>query len=120
MHRTGPTAGTLLQHFELELRAHGTARVTSGMGDDGRPIPVPARIGVSGSQASMVLNRDSFARGQRDWDSKERPPLRKFGFSASAAAAVGEEKSVIDQLGPESSSTFRYPDGMPCPAEGCY
>jgi hypothetical protein len=42
-HRTGPTVGRFSQGFDIEIRHDGTARVTSGVDDDGRPIAVPAQ-----------------------------------------------------------------------------
>ena len=119
IHRTGPTHGTFFQSFDTHVRADGTARVTSGRDGNGRPIPVPARVGRSDAAVSVLLTPAAFREGQREWRFPKRPPLDRFGFSIGTVASAGGGKSVVDQLGVDPSSTFRYPDGGLCPFEGC-
>jgi hypothetical protein len=118
-HRTGPTAGRFSQSFEVEIRNDGSARVTSGQDDDGRPIAVPAEVGSDGSSVSVRLDAESFRAGQESWHSPEEPPLTDFGFSIGTVAQAGESSSVVDILGTAPSDTFRYPDGGLCAFEGC-
>jgi hypothetical protein len=115
-HREGPSTG---QFFDVEVRDDGTARATSGDDDRGRPIPVPAEVGVGDAAVTLTLGPESFRAGQREWSNPEPPPLEDFGISASSLAKAGADRSVRDQLGLESSATFRYPDGRICRLEGC-
>jgi hypothetical protein len=118
-HRTGPTGGRFSQSFSLEIREDGSARVTSGEDDDGRPIAVPAEVASDGSSVSIRLDADSFRAGQESWYSPEKPPLTDFGFAIGTVAQAGESSSVVDILGTAPSDTFRYPDGGLCAFEGC-
>lgn len=108
-HRMGPAAGAGFgQAFEIELREDGTARVTSGVDDDGRPIAVPAKVGADDSSVSLTLDAESFRAGEVE-----------FGFSAGTQAKAGQSSSVLDYLGSAPSDTFRYSDGGLCDFEGC-
>lgn len=118
-HRTGPTAGTFSQGFDVEIREDGTARVTSGQDDDGRPVPVPAEVGADDASVRLTLDAESFRAGQTSWSSTSDPPLRRFGFSAGTVASAGESSSVLDNLGSGLSDTYRYSDGQLCEFEGC-
>jgi hypothetical protein len=115
-HRKGPTAG---QFFDVELRQDGSARVTSGEDDEGRPIPVPAQVGTDDTAVTLLLDPRSFRAGQGESAKPKAPPLARFGISAGTVAIAGDRRSVLDQLGPESSATFRYPDGGICELDGC-
>lgn len=118
-HRTGPTAGTFSQGFDVEIREDGTARVTSGEDDDGRPIAVSADVGADENSVSLVLDAESFRAGQANWASATPPPLKRFGFSAGTVASVDDSGSVLDNLGSQPSDTYRYSDGRLCEFEGC-
>lgn len=119
-HRMGPTASAgFNQSFEIEIRDDGTARVTSGADDDGRPIAVPAEVGVDDSSVTVALGAESFQAGQAEWDSPKEPPMKEFGFSAGTVAKAGKSSSVLDNLGSAPSDTFRYADGGLCDLEGC-
>jgi hypothetical protein len=107
------------QFFDVEPREDRTARGTSGEDDDGRPIVVPGQVGVDSSAVTLLLDALSFRAGQREWSRPESPPLKRFGISASSVAQAGKGRSVLDNLGAESSATFRYPDGGLCELEGC-
>jgi hypothetical protein len=100
-HYTGPDG----PGFDVEIREDGTARMTSGEDDDGRPIVVLAEIGVSDTAVSAVFTPDT-----------ESP--EPLGFSVSVSALVGGE-SVGDELSGPEHGEFRYSDGKPCPLEGC-
>ena len=118
-HRMGPSGSGFFQPFTVEIREDRTARVTSWEDDDGRPIAVPAEVGVDGSSVSVVLDPQSFRTGQVGWRSRTAPPLEGFGFSAGTIAKAGPSSSVLDGLGSGWGNTFRIPDGALCAPEGC-
>lgn len=101
-------AGTgFIQLFTVDLRADGSARVTSGEDDRRHPIPVPAAVAVDGAAASMVLDDASFAAGRPSPMSRSERPRGHFAFMASSTAPTGPRDAVRDDLG-----TWSYPDGV--------
>ncbi len=108
---TGPR---IAQAFEIDLRADGTARVTSGENDQNQPISVPATVGRAGRKLTLVLTPESFKRGKAMSGGRKGPPPQRFAFLAAATAPVGPRRLVHDDLGPQPAPIYyTYPDGRP-------
>jgi hypothetical protein len=107
------------QGFDVDLRSDGRARVTSGLDRDRRPIAVPAKVAVSGTSLTLLVDRRSFAVGKPYPLSNGRPSLDRFGFGAAVNVRLSTRRETTDPLGTTPNDTsFTYPTGAPCP-NGC-
>jgi hypothetical protein len=99
------------QGFEVELRADGRARVTSGRDDQRRPVSVPAEIGRAGNRLMLAVDAESFSTGRPFPGSTTSPgPLSRFKLRASVTVEVSEERLLHDDLGPgPPEGILRYP-----------
>lgn len=113
------TSGFFGQGFEVDLRADGRARVTSGLDRERRPIAIPAKVAVSGRRLTLLLDRRSFAVGKPAPLSNGRPTLDGFGFGASVYVRLSTRRETSDPLGTMPNDTFfAYPTGALC-RDGC-
>ncbi|HEY4621189.1 MAG TPA: hypothetical protein VIG93_05760 [Gaiellaceae bacterium] len=101
------------QGFEVELRADGRARVTSGLDDERHTISVPARVGLDRNRLMLVVDRASFAAG-RPFPGSRAPsrPLEEFQFLGHVNLVLSEKRYLHDDLGPgppEGVLRYRYP-----------
>jgi hypothetical protein len=87
------------REFEVELRADGRARVTSGRDDDDHTISVPSRVGVEGNRLMLVVDRKSFASGRSvPASTSAKPPYARFDFLAGVTVVVSEKREVHDDV----------------------
>ena len=110
-------AGTgFIQVFDVEVRADGAVRVTSGNDNDHRAISVPAEVGVGGRRLSLVVGERSFSAGRPAPLSRTtKPPRRQFVFGVSSEAGAGNTRVAHDDLGPgQPARYFSYPSGSEC------
>ena len=113
--RDSPAGTGYIQVFHIELRADGSARVTSGEDDDDHPITVPARIGRDANRLTVVLDRASIDAGQPTPMSQGHAPLDRFVFQAGVTGSVAPGRELRDELGPPRSLlSYSYPAGEPC------
>jgi hypothetical protein len=98
------------QGFEVELRADGRARATSGRDGD-RPIAVPAEIGRTGNLLMLQVSAASFSAGRPFPGSvTSASPLRRFLLRADVTVEVSKQRLLHDDLGPgPPGGTLRYP-----------
>jgi hypothetical protein len=101
------------QGFEVELRADGRARVTSGQNDERRPIAVPADVGLDENRFMLAVNAASFLSG-RPFPGSVAPysALTEFQLRADVTHEVSEVRLLHDDLGPgppEGAQRFPYP-----------
>jgi hypothetical protein len=110
--RDSVAGGRFIQIFEVELLPDASARVTSGEDDEGRPISVPATVGLDGSILTLSLDQDSFEAGRPipATAPDEPPPTDSFVFMLSTDAAAGDRRAAHDDLG----SPVGYPGGRRC------
>jgi hypothetical protein len=96
------------QSFEVELRADGRARVTSGRDDQGHWISVPGTVGLAENRLMLVVDQASFAAGQ-PLPGSEAPsrPLAQFDFRADVTLALSERRYLHDDL-PELPERLSY------------
>lgn len=98
------------QGFEVELRADGRARVTSGRDDERRPIAVPAQVGRAGNRFMLAVDAASFSTGRPFPGSVASPrPLTRFQLRADVTVEVSERRHLHDDLGPGSPAVLRHP-----------
>ena len=101
------------QSFEVELRADGRVRVSSGLDDDRRSVSVPAAVGLEGNRLMATLDRASFAAGRTLPGSVvSSRPLERFQFRADATVVLSEKRYLHDDLGPgppQGILRFTYP-----------
>jgi hypothetical protein len=99
------------QGFEVELRADGHARVTSGRDDQRRPVSVPAEIGRAGNRLMLAVGAESFSTGRPfPGSTASSGPLSRFTLRASVTVEVSEERLLHDDLGPgPPEGVLRYP-----------
>jgi hypothetical protein len=101
------------QQFEVDLRTDGRARVTSGRGDQGRPVSVPAKVGKGGNRLMLALDAKSFAAGRPLPGSVTVPgPSERFDLRADVTVRVSVKRLLHDDLGPgppEGTRTYPYP-----------
>ena len=116
--RDSAAGSRFIQLFHVNLRANGTAQVTSGEDADDHPISVPARVGVTGRRLTLRLDRASFARGKPSPTSRGRPPLRRFAFMAQVQTPLSERRVLNDDLGDSRPAfSYSYPEGRRCMLE---
>jgi hypothetical protein len=106
-----PPARPFLQKFHIELRGDGTGRVTSGEDDQDRPVPVPAELGVDGNRIVLVIDRESFERGEPSPAGEGEPSFDSFIFESEAMAPLGPKRVLKDYVGTPFESRFEYPSG---------
>jgi len=113
--RDSAAGGSFIQIFDVDLRADGLVRVTSGVDDEDHPIPVPAEVGIADEGLSLVLTPESFSAGEPTPSTTGSRPMDRFAFMASATATVSERRALHDDLGSsQPSNSFAYPSGEPC------
>jgi hypothetical protein len=99
------------QGFEVELRADGRARVTSGLDDQRRPVSVPAEIGRAGKRLMLAVDAESFSTGRPfPGSGTSSGPLSRFKLLASVTVEVSQERLLHDDLGPgPPEGALRHP-----------
>jgi len=101
------------QGFEVELRADGRARVTSGLDDARRPVSVPAEVGLAGNRFELAVDAESFSAGRPFPGSVTTAgPLERFQLRAAVTVEVSKQRLLHDDLGPgppEGVLRFPYP-----------
>ena len=85
--------------------------MTSGLGDDRRPIPVPATVGLDGDRLSLVVDTASFEVGsEHAGNVATGRPLEQFNFRADVTFVQSEKRYLHDDLGPpEDVELYPYP-----------
>jgi hypothetical protein len=116
--RDSASGSRFIQVFDVNLRANGTAQVTSGEDPNRHPLSVPAQVGIAGRRLALVLDHTSFERGEPSPISRGEPSLDRFAFIAHVQTPLGDDRVVNDDLGPSSPSySYSYPAGRLCRPE---
>jgi hypothetical protein len=101
------------QGFEVELRADGRARVSSGLDDAHRSISVPGVVGLDGSRLMLLVDAASFTAGRPFPGSVSGArPMERFMFRGDATLVLSQQRYLHDDLGPgppEGVKRFVYP-----------
>jgi hypothetical protein len=99
------------QGFEVELRADGRARVTSGQSDERRPLVAPAEVGREGNRLMIRVDAQSFSAGNPFPGSRAASRvLTQFRLRADVTLEVSAARLLHDDLdAPEDTGRLRYP-----------
>jgi len=113
--RDSASGQSFIQIFDVDLREDGLVRVTSGEDEDDHPIAVPAEVGISGNEVTLVITPETFEAGEPTPSTTGSRPTDSFAFMASATATLSERRALNDDLGQSGPSySYAYPSGDRC------